>query len=138
MPDLDHIEVRGARENNLRDVSVDIPKRAITVFTGVSGSGKSYRLRDATIADVLEMSVEEAAGFFTEKAVSPMLAALGDVRRAAARARRRGGLGDRAAPRGALGGGVARNPESARRRPHVPADRGGILAPCGWARSPAG
>jgi excinuclease UvrABC ATPase subunit len=39
--DLDHIEVRGARENNLRDVSVDIPKRAITVFTGVSGSGKS-------------------------------------------------------------------------------------------------
>jgi excinuclease UvrABC ATPase subunit len=41
MPGLDHIEVRGARENNLRDVSVDIPKRAITVFTGVSGSGKS-------------------------------------------------------------------------------------------------
>jgi excinuclease ABC A subunit len=41
MPDLDHIQVRGARENNLRDVSVDIPKRAITVFTGVSGSGKS-------------------------------------------------------------------------------------------------
>jgi excinuclease UvrABC ATPase subunit len=39
--DLDHIEVRGARENNLRDVSVDIPKRAVTVFTGVSGSGKS-------------------------------------------------------------------------------------------------
>jgi len=39
--DLDHIEVRGARENNLRGVSLDIPKRAITVFTGVSGSGKS-------------------------------------------------------------------------------------------------
>lgn len=35
------IEVRGARENNLRDVSVDIPKRRLTVFTGVSGSGKS-------------------------------------------------------------------------------------------------
>ncbi len=35
------IEVRGARENNLRDVSLDIPKRALTVFTGVSGSGKS-------------------------------------------------------------------------------------------------
>ncbi len=35
------IEVRGARENNLRNVSVDIPKRRITVFTGVSGSGKS-------------------------------------------------------------------------------------------------
>jgi excinuclease UvrABC ATPase subunit len=41
MTDLDHIQVRGARENNLRGVSVDIPKRAITVFTGVSGSGKS-------------------------------------------------------------------------------------------------
>ncbi|MBC8100025.1 MAG: excinuclease ABC subunit UvrA, partial [Armatimonadetes bacterium] len=35
------IEVRGARENNLKNVSVDIPKRKITVFTGVSGSGKS-------------------------------------------------------------------------------------------------
>ncbi len=35
------IAVRGARENNLRDVSLDIPKRRLTVFTGVSGSGKS-------------------------------------------------------------------------------------------------
>jgi excinuclease UvrABC ATPase subunit len=38
-----------------------------------------YRLRDANIADVLEMSVEEAAGFFSEKAVRPMLGALADV-----------------------------------------------------------
>ena len=38
-----------------------------------------YRLRGANIADVLEMSVEEAAGFFTEKAVRPMLGALADV-----------------------------------------------------------
>jgi len=37
----DVIEVRGARENNLADVSVDIPKRRLTVFSGVSGSGKS-------------------------------------------------------------------------------------------------
>ncbi|WP_062209844.1 excinuclease ABC subunit UvrA [Streptomyces sp. NBRC 109706] len=37
----DQIQVRGARENNLRDVSLDIPKRRLTVFTGVSGSGKS-------------------------------------------------------------------------------------------------
>lgn len=37
----DVIQVRGARENNLADVSLDIPKRRLTVFTGVSGSGKS-------------------------------------------------------------------------------------------------
>src|SRR3954452_4599874 len=35
------IEIRGASENNLRDVSLDVPKRRLTVFTGVSGSGKS-------------------------------------------------------------------------------------------------
>src|SRR5829696_7257962 len=37
----DTIQVRGARENNLADISLDIPKRRLTVFTGVSGSGKS-------------------------------------------------------------------------------------------------
>ena len=37
MKDWGSIEVRGARENNLRDVSLDIPKRRLTVFTGVSG-----------------------------------------------------------------------------------------------------
>ncbi|WP_197048428.1 ATP-binding cassette domain-containing protein [Streptosporangium roseum] len=36
-----NIEIRNARENNLKNVSLDIPKRKITVFTGVSGSGKS-------------------------------------------------------------------------------------------------
>jgi excinuclease UvrABC ATPase subunit len=37
----DLIRVQGARENNLKDVSIEIPKRRLTVFTGVSGSGKS-------------------------------------------------------------------------------------------------
>ena len=37
----DLIRVQGARENNLKDVSVAIPKRRLTVFTGVSGSVKS-------------------------------------------------------------------------------------------------
>ena len=44
-PDLadrhDQIRVHGARVNNLKDVSVELPKRRLTVFTGVSGSGKS-------------------------------------------------------------------------------------------------
>ena len=37
----DLIRVIGARVNNLKDVSVDLPKRRLSVFTGVSGSGKS-------------------------------------------------------------------------------------------------
>lgn len=41
MQTFDTIRIRGARENNLRDLSLDIPKYKITIFTGVSGSGKS-------------------------------------------------------------------------------------------------
>ena len=37
----DLIRVQGARVNNLKDVSVELPKRRLTAFTGVSGSGKS-------------------------------------------------------------------------------------------------
>jgi excinuclease UvrABC ATPase subunit len=43
------IEIKGARENNLKNVSLRVPKRKITVFTGVSGSGKSSLVLD-TIA----------------------------------------------------------------------------------------
>lgn len=45
------IEIRGARENNLKEVSLDIPKRKITVFTGVSGSGKSSIVFDTIGAE---------------------------------------------------------------------------------------
>src|SRR3984957_7640732 len=45
------IQVRGARENNLRNISLDIPRRKITVFTGVSGSGKSSLVFDTIAAE---------------------------------------------------------------------------------------
>jgi excinuclease UvrABC ATPase subunit len=47
----DLIRVHGARENNLKDISVEIPKRRLTVFTGVSGSGKSSLVFDTIAAD---------------------------------------------------------------------------------------
>ena len=46
----DTIRIRGARENNLKDVSLDIPKYKVTVFTGVSGSGKSSLVLDTIAA----------------------------------------------------------------------------------------
>jgi excinuclease ABC A subunit len=46
----DTIRIRGARENNLKDLSLDIPKYRITVFTGVSGSGKSSLVLDTIAA----------------------------------------------------------------------------------------
>src|SRR6266700_2725869 len=47
----DLIRVHGARVNNLKDVSVEIPKRRLTVFTGVSGSGKSSLVFDTIAAE---------------------------------------------------------------------------------------
>jgi excinuclease UvrABC ATPase subunit len=57
------IEVRGARENNLRDVSLDIPKRRLTVFTGVSGSGKSSLVFDTIAAESQRMINETYSTF---------------------------------------------------------------------------
>ncbi|MFB5189295.1 excinuclease ABC subunit UvrA [Alicyclobacillus fastidiosus] len=47
----EYIEIRGARENNLQDISLHIPKRQITIFTGVSGSGKSSIVFDTIAAE---------------------------------------------------------------------------------------
>jgi excinuclease UvrABC ATPase subunit len=47
----EYIEIHGARENNLKDVSLKIPKRKITIFTGVSGSGKSSLVFDTIAAE---------------------------------------------------------------------------------------
>jgi excinuclease UvrABC ATPase subunit len=59
----DLIRVQGARENNLRDVSVEIPKRRLTVFTGVSGSGKSSLVFDTIAADSQRLINETYSAF---------------------------------------------------------------------------
>src|SRR3954465_10908224 len=59
------IEVRGARENNLRNVDLDIPKRRFTVFTGVSGSGKSS-LVFGTIAAESQRLINETYSAFVQ------------------------------------------------------------------------
>src|SRR5688572_5547175 len=57
------IQVRGARENNLKDVSLDIPKQKITVFTGVSGSGKSSLVFDTIAAEAQRQLNETFTAF---------------------------------------------------------------------------
>src|ERR687896_644926 len=59
----DLIRVQGARENNLRDVSVEIPKRRLTVFTGVSGSGKSSLVFDTIAAESQRLINETYSAF---------------------------------------------------------------------------
>lgn len=61
----DLIRVQGARENNLKDVSIEIPKRRLTVFTGVSGSGKSS-LVFATIAAESQRMINETYSAFVQ------------------------------------------------------------------------
>jgi excinuclease UvrABC ATPase subunit len=57
------IRVRGARENNLRNVSLDIPKRRLTVFTGVSGSGKSSLVFETIAAESKRLINETYSAF---------------------------------------------------------------------------
>jgi excinuclease UvrABC ATPase subunit len=61
----DRIRVLGARENNLKDVSVELPKRRLTVFTGVSGSGKSS-LVFGTIAAESQRLINETYSAFVQ------------------------------------------------------------------------
>lgn len=65
------IQVRGARENNLREVSLDIPKRRLTVFTGVSGSGKSS-LVFGTIAAESQRLINETYTAFIQSFMPSM------------------------------------------------------------------
>ncbi|WP_030377087.1 MULTISPECIES: ATP-binding cassette domain-containing protein [unclassified Streptomyces] len=59
----DLIRVHGARENNLKDIAVEIPKRRLTVFTGVSGSGKSSLVFDTIAAESQRMINETYSAF---------------------------------------------------------------------------
>jgi excinuclease UvrABC ATPase subunit len=61
----DRIRVTGARENNLKDVSIELPKRRLTVFTGVSGSGKSSLVFD-TIAAESQRLINETYSTFVQ------------------------------------------------------------------------
>ena len=59
----EYIEIRGARENNLKNVSLRIPKRQITVFTGVSGSGKSSIVFDTIASEARRQLFETFSTF---------------------------------------------------------------------------
>src|SRR5512146_1533008 len=61
----DLIRVHGARENNLKDVSIELPKRRLTVFTGISGSGKSS-LVFGTIAAESQRMINETYSAFVQ------------------------------------------------------------------------
>src|ERR1043165_4862777 len=57
------IEIRGARENNLKDISLRVPKRQITIFTGVSGSGKSSIVFDTIATEAQRQPYENFSLF---------------------------------------------------------------------------
>src|SRR5690242_5405285 len=59
----DLIRVQGARVNNLKDVSIEIPKRRLTVFTGVSGSGKSSLVFNTIAAESQRLINETYSAF---------------------------------------------------------------------------
>src|SRR5258705_3353280 len=59
----DLIRVQGARENNLKDVNVELPKRRLSVFTGVSGSGKSSLVFDTIAAESQRLINETYSAF---------------------------------------------------------------------------
>src|ERR1700692_5118103 len=74
----DLIRVQGARVNNLKDISVELPKRQLTVFTGVSGSGKSS-LVFGTIAAESQRLINETYSTFVQGFMPTLSRPEGDV-----------------------------------------------------------
>ncbi|MGE0251589.1 MAG: excinuclease ABC subunit UvrA [Dongiaceae bacterium] len=62
-PDTDHIHIQGAREHNLKNISLDIPRNTLTVITGVSGSGKSSLAFDTIYAEGQRRYVESLSAY---------------------------------------------------------------------------
>ena len=62
-PDLDIINVRGARQHNLKNIDVKIPKGQLVVITGVSGSGKSSLAFDTIFAEGQRRYVESLSAY---------------------------------------------------------------------------
>ena len=58
----DKLFVKGARQNNLKNIDVEIPKNTLTVFTGLSGSGKSSLAFDTIFAEGQRRYVESQIG----------------------------------------------------------------------------
>jgi excinuclease ABC subunit A len=59
----ENIHIRGAREHNLRNVTLDIPRDALVVFTGISGSGKSSLAFDTIYAEGQRRYVESLSAY---------------------------------------------------------------------------
>ena len=59
----DRLVVRGAREHNLRNISVDLPRDSLIVFTGLSGSGKSSLAFDTIFAEGQRRYVESLSAY---------------------------------------------------------------------------
>jgi len=60
---MDHIRIRGARQHNLKNIDVDIPKNKFVVITGISGSGKSSLAFDTIYAEGQRRYVESLSAY---------------------------------------------------------------------------